>query len=467
LGQILINLGNNAVKFTHYGGITIKVDLDKRKDGLLRLRFNVRDTGIGISLEQQQRLFQSFNQADSSTSRRYGGSGLGLAICARLCGLMGGEIRVESELGRGACFHFTVQLQESDAALTVQPSTGIDEAVARLRGAKILLVEDNELNRELVTELLTDNGIMVTSAWNGREAVALLQDERFDGVLMDIQMPAMDGYTATKKIREQARFKDLPLIAMTANVMADALGKAEAAGMNDHIGKPLEVDRMFSTMARWIVPSEPAGEEKTRSEPMVLEKDTPWSFDRLIGVDTAQGLQRSNHKPALYQRLLVGFRNSERNFGEKFLAARQSDDPRELIRIAHTLKGVAGTIGATGVEQVAEELESACIQRKTEAVEGLAQQVVAELAPVIEGIDRMIAANRQPAPLMDSEQLTDVFERLATLLRQDDPNALQAMEALARLLPQQDIQELNRAVAEFDFEAALHHLAKLEDHHEQ
>ena len=464
LGQILINLANNAVKFTRHGGITVRVDLDKRKDDRLYLYFMVCDTGIGISREEQEYLFQPFNQGDSSTSRRYGGTGLGLTICARLCALMGGEIRVESEPGKGACFQFTVQLKEGNASEMIQQSINIDEAVARLRGANILLVEDNELNRELAVELLVDIGIRVTLACNGQEALDLLQEKHFDGVLMDIQMPVMDGYTATRSIREQAQFKDLPVIAMTANVMAGDLEEAKAAGMNDHIGKPLDVNQMFNTMARWIVPAAPAAPAVWREEEAQLlpeQEGVPLSFDGLNGIDVERGLRISRGKPDLYQRLLIRFSDSERDFADRFCVARQDNDSGTMIRIAHTLKGTAATIGAKGIEQAAKELETACIHSEADIIEGLAQQVVAVLAPVIQGVDRVIILNQQPVILLDVELIPDLLVRLATLLNQDDPNALQTMEELAQLLPQQDIKELKEAVAGFDFEAALCHLAQL------
>ena len=467
LGQILINLANNAAKFTRQGGITVKVDLDKRKDDLLHLYFRVCDTGIGISEEQQRQLFQPFNQGDSSTSRCYGGTGLGLTICARLCALMGGEIWVESEPGKGACFQFTVQLQEGDASRVIQQTIDTDEAVARLRGANILLVEDNELNRELAVELLIDIGIRVTVACNGQEALELLQEERFDGVLMDVQMPVMDGYTATRRIREQEQFKELPVIAMTANVMAGDLEEAEVAGMNDHIGKPLDVNQMFNTMARWIVPALPTDIwRKEEAQLLPEQKSVSFSFDVLNGIDIERGLQISRDKPDLYHRLLTRFSDSERDFADRFCVARQDNDSEAMIRIAHTLKGTAGTIGAKGIEQMADELETACIHSETDTVEGLAQQIDEELAPVIQGIDRSIILNQQPAPLADVELIPDLFARLKTLLSQDDPNAMQTMEALEQLLPQQDIKELKGAVAEFDFEAALYHLAQLETKYE-
>ncbi|NOR52380.1 MAG: response regulator, partial [Gammaproteobacteria bacterium] len=257
LGQILLNLANNAVKFTQNGSITISVQLSEQQDEQVTLNFCICDTGIGISPEQQSKLFQSFSQADSSTSREYGGTGLGLCISKKLAERMEGEIWVQSEPGKGSRFHLTIQLEVGSAKQIQRDPTDFHDAITQLHGARILLVEDNELNQELATQLLLNNGLQVTSAWNGKEALEILQGESFDGILMDIQMPVLDGYSATREIRKQPQFKDLPIIAVTANVMVGDREKAEAAGMNDYIGKPLNVNEMFCTMARWITPEDP------------------------------------------------------------------------------------------------------------------------------------------------------------------------------------------------------------------
>ena len=254
LRQILINLGNNAIKFTQKGSVNIGVELQERQDERMTLHFTVADTGIGMSQEQQQNLFQAFAQADSSTSRKYGGTGLGLTISKKLTEMMGGEIWVESELGRGSQFHFTTMLEEGTLDLEKDSVINTNRAVAKLKGAKILLVEDDMLNQELAKELLTEKGIQLTIAENGQIALDILQNEEFDGILMDVHMPVMDGYTATREIRKQPRFKELPIIAMTANVMKGDREKAEEAGMNDHVGKPFDLSKLLNTMAYWITP---------------------------------------------------------------------------------------------------------------------------------------------------------------------------------------------------------------------
>jgi PAS domain S-box-containing protein len=263
LRQVLLNLCSNAVKFTQQGEISIKIEVVEQGEQFVRLHFEVRDTGMGIEPEVQRSLFQPFSQGDSSITRRYGGTGLGLTICRHLVRMMGGEIHVESTPGAGSRFHFELRFamvaevpvpvlgmprkQRKDAAL---------EHVITVRGAHLLLVEDNAVNREIASEVLRRAGARVSTACDGREALAMLEHERYDGVLMDCQMPHMDGYEATRHIRQQPKWRHLPIIAMTANALVGDREKVLAAGMNDHIAKPLQIDEMFATLARWIRPAE-------------------------------------------------------------------------------------------------------------------------------------------------------------------------------------------------------------------
>lgn len=258
LGQALINLGHNAVKFTHQGRVEIRVELaGQQADGLALLRFSVTDTGIGISPEQLERIFDSFTQADSSTTRQYGGSGLGLVISQKIVNLMGGEIEVDSRPGHGSCFHFTVPFEPGreerlPAQAAEQAAEAADRMLARLAGKRLLLVEDNAFNRELATIVLTRKKLTVFHAENGQAALDFLQNEAVDAVLMDIQMPVMDGCTACREIRKQPQFQQLPIIAMTANVMAGDMEKSRAAGMNDHLGKPMDEKKLFACLIKWL-----------------------------------------------------------------------------------------------------------------------------------------------------------------------------------------------------------------------
>jgi two-component system sensor histidine kinase/response regulator len=265
LGQVLINLGNNAVKFTSQGKVDIKVepvelpeDNKNYEDKALLVRFSITDTGIGMDDEQMGRLFQSFTQADSSITRQYGGSGLGLVISQRLVGKMGGEILAESQPGKGSCFYFTLPFELGDQKKAKikeeKEDTGSKlDTLSLLEGKKILMVEDNAFNRELATILLKRKKLVVAQAKHGKEALDFLCSKEVDCVLMDIQMPVMDGYTACRELRSQSKFKKLPIIAMTANVMESDVEKSLEAGMNDHIGKPLDEEELFKTLMKWIL----------------------------------------------------------------------------------------------------------------------------------------------------------------------------------------------------------------------
>lgn len=518
LGQILTNLGNNAVKFTEPGGeILVCVEVEKDLGKEILLHFSVRDNGIGMSPEQQARLFQSFSQADASTTRKYGGTGLGLAISKQLIQMMHGDIWTESTPGKGSTFHATARFEKHKALTArsrnlaskldalhvlvvddnatsreilsemltsfglqvdvahsgkaairmlqqagstkayelvfmdwkmpgldgiettrhiqadpllkhkpkivmltaygkeearyatsqvelagflnkpVTPSTLLDavkqamgqaiishsranirnqeisDIIVTLKDSKILLVEDNEINQELAQDILTSNGLKVVVANNGIEALEILDYERFDGVLMDCQMPLMDGYTATRKIREQARFKDLPIIAMTANVMSGDKEKAIDSGMNDHIGKPIRINEMFRTLAEWIKPVARA----VRQEPKADIPSTEALPPELPGIDTLIGLKYSNNKQRLYLKILNRFRDSYENFESDFNQALESD-MEEATRLAHSLKGTSGTIGALAVQEAALELETSCLK----GTDDISQNLVAVLQPL-------------------------------------------------------------------------------------
>ncbi|WLE99036.1 MAG: ATP-binding protein [Candidatus Electrothrix communis] len=263
LGQVLVNLGNNAVKFTQEGHIDISVHFLGLNEGKARLYFSVQDTGIGMSLKEQTRLFQSFSQLDNDVTRQYEGSGLGLAISKKLVNMMGGDIMVESEPGKGSCFHFTLDFEagkneeelpegRTGSAVSIGSMSKLQEE--KLQGKKILLVEDNAFNSELATILLRRKNLVVYHAGNGSEALDFLHSKSVDCVLMDIQMPVMDGYTACREIRDRLHLKNLPVIAMTANVMKSDIEKSMEAGMNDHIGKPLHEEEIFATLMKWLVP---------------------------------------------------------------------------------------------------------------------------------------------------------------------------------------------------------------------
>jgi signal transduction histidine kinase/ActR/RegA family two-component response regulator len=260
LQQVLLNLMGNAVKFTARGRVALKVELTERSAEGVRLRFTVQDTGLGMTADQMSRLFQPFTQADASTSRRFGGTGLGLAISRQLVERMGGRIDVASEPGQGSTFWVELPLGVvAQAPVSAQPVATVTRLMSlpgaadhpELAGVRVLLVEDNEVNQELAIALLERVGIQVTLASNGVQALACLQNGEFDCVLMDCQMPEMDGYTATRLMRQQPGLSRLPVIAMTANAMAGERQKVLDAGMNDHVPKPVPVGELYRKLVVW------------------------------------------------------------------------------------------------------------------------------------------------------------------------------------------------------------------------
>jgi CheY-like chemotaxis protein len=253
-GQIVLNLVTNAIKFTRSGSVLLTVEANPRGGGHVELVTSVKDSGIGISPADRARLFQSFSQADSSISRRFGGTGLGLAICKALVEKMGGSIGVESEPGVGSTFSFRIVLRSLIEQRTEERAAPVDDAPDRLAASRVLVADDNEINRHIVGRLLARLNVTAEFVENGREAVsAVLADPtRFDLVLMDVEMPEMDGLEATHRIRAEAAGRNVPIVAMTAHAMEQERRLCEAAGMNDHLTKPLDPAAFTRMLQRWI-----------------------------------------------------------------------------------------------------------------------------------------------------------------------------------------------------------------------
>jgi signal transduction histidine kinase/CheY-like chemotaxis protein len=266
LGQILLNLCGNAIKFTPSGSVVVSIKALETNGSTVLLDFSVQDTGIGLDQQQQGLIFDKFRQADSSTTRLYGGTGLGLAICKQLVSLMGGSIGVTSQLGVGSCFSFQIPFN-LDRNLTKKKLISVNEVMKfselslqpqsphlnQIKGAKILLVEDKEINLLLMQEVLANMQVEVTVAINGANAVEEAKKKMFDCILMDCQMPVMDGYQATRKIREIDAYQHVPIIALTADAQDGSQDKSFNAGMNGHMTKPIELDILYSTLSQWII----------------------------------------------------------------------------------------------------------------------------------------------------------------------------------------------------------------------
>jgi PAS domain S-box-containing protein len=399
LGQILLNYANNAVKFTARGHVRIAVRASERSGRHVLLHFRVRDTGIGLTPEQMARLFHSFSQGDASTTRKFGGTGLGLAICKRLADLMGGQVGVESEYGKGSTFWFSARLEvaepgthsiAADAAAHSHHAAGTDAPIASLRGARVLLVEDNDINQQVARELLQDAGIAVDVAENGEAALRRLQQSEYDLVFMDMQMPVMDGVEATRALRQVDRLAGLPVVAMTANAMEQDRQRCLNAGMNDFLAKPIDPQALRAALLRWISPA--AVQARTPREPRHPGYDLP---EGVAGLDTALGLANMAGKRGLYLAILRRYARGQRDVGQQIRRALGSGDRATAHRLSHTLKGLSANVGATQVQRLALALEQAI--REREPLESLQVRLVAlELA--LEGLIEALDVQLGPDP---------------------------------------------------------------------
>jgi PAS domain S-box-containing protein len=606
LGQILINFANNAVKFTDKGEIVVRTRLVEETESDVLVRFDVQDSGIGLTPEQQAKLFQSFQQADTSTTRKYGGTGLGLAISKKLAELMHGEVGVDSEQGVGSTFWFTARLGKSDAkkksyipsvdlrerhVLVVDDSAqarhildellssmtfrvdvvasgeealenithadntddpydvvyldwrmpsmdgievarqmkqlklsrgipkcilvtayggdevsrGADEVgagavllkpvspsilfdttihvlggeladtstaasneqpitaqLSTVAGSRILLVEDNDLNQQVAMELLADAGFNVELAENGAEAVEKVQASPYDIVLMDVQMPVMDGLTATREIRKLPDFAELPILAMTAGAMARDREECLEAGMNAHVAKPIEPNELFSALLRWLG----GGGEVTSSIPVEspvehAEVDADDPLMAIPGLDAAAGLQRVLNKRASYLNLLRMFSKGQKNTAEQLHADLTAGRREDAERTAHTLKGVSGNIGAGEIQAKAAIIEDAI--RDGESIAAL-EPGIAEagqaLSELTESIDALLNAESD-APEggveVSWEQLAPIIVRLEALLADSDADASEVFQVNRQLLLDAfgaAGEAIEEAIGQFDFEEA-------------
>jgi two-component system sensor histidine kinase/response regulator len=617
LGQVLLNLVGNAIKFTERGEVTVgihTVDFNPASHpGHIRLRFDISDTGVGLSEEQKSKLFSAFSQADASTTRKYGGTGLGLTISKRLVELIDGQIGVQSQVAMGSTFTFTARfglqdqqrlrstlepdvtglrilvvddnarareimlsilasqkfdatavesgakaihaleeaqdagrpyglvlmdwmMPDEDGLATIQriradprlngvpafvmvtahsrdelleqaqatridglllkpvsPSSLLDsilcalgkevltrgrkyqrlqasqEAAHSVRGAYLLLVEDNPVNQELALELLQGVGIRVDVANNGAEAVRMVARAPYDGVLMDCQMPVMDGFEATRKIRADGRFDALPILAMTANAMSGDRELCMAAGMNDHIGKPIDIDQLFASLARWIKPQDPAGNLAATSGASVLAQQT--DVPHIACLDIKQAMRRVGGNGKLLRKLIGRFVETQSDAMTRLQAALDAGDLDTAIREAHTTKGLAGNIGASQLLSLAGAVEAALKHGETTSLPHALAAMAQELALVISQITQALgsAASAQessssPASgeMVDRALLAQELQKLAALLADDDSRAGKLADSVAEKLRgvgQGTVSgQLKKLIGKYEFEEALEKL---------
>ncbi len=603
LGQILINFCNNAVKFTDTGEVAVKVRVLEDTEDSQLVEFSVSDTGIGMTQSEIARLFQAFEQADASTTRKYGGTGLGLAISKQLTELMGGEVSVESEPGKGSVFRFTARLgkgsevprprllqsdlrgrrvliiddnpharavlagmltnmtfvadeaasgaeavemvrqaaargepyeiafidwqmpglngietgkrllalpdvatpphlvmvtaygreevlkqaeetgfenvlikpvtssilfdtavvalgTQRERAETVQAGPSFD--IERMRGARVLLVEDNEINQEVAMGQLEDAEVFVDLAENGAVALRLVRENEYDVVLMDMQMPVMDGIEATRIIRADQRFDKLPIIAMTANAMASDRALCLDAGMNDHIAKPIDPDQLFGVLLRWIRRTDGAGSIVLPGTPLRASERRAGDLPPDIkGIDVRAGLTRTGGNLKRYEALLRKFAEQQEGAVGTIRRALAVGDAATAERTAHSLKGAAGTLGAATLSQAASEAEATIKAGlgADEALELLARSLDVALSGIRAGLPEEAGGNGSGAPNGDPASVMEPLARLKRLLETDDGEAadfiVDTRPHLAGVLTPDEIRTLTERVGNFDFDSAL------------
>ncbi|MCP4342967.1 MAG: transporter substrate-binding domain-containing protein [Desulfobulbaceae bacterium] len=485
LSQVLTNLASNAVKFTRQGEVTITADPVELFDEEVILRFTVGDTGIGMTQEQIDNLFQPFHQADSSITRKFGGTGLGLAICMQLVEMMGGVLQVESTPGAGSRFFFTVRLGISTATAPLhRHAVSLEQASALLEGSHILLVDDNEINMQVARELLKQAGVRVTEAINGEEAVNMVEKERFDAVLMDLQMPVMDGLTAAREIRKGPAPEELPILAMTANAMAGDREKCLDAGMNDHIAKPIKPAILYETLIRWVRPDA----DLTHSQVPLpasnsLSPETTIDFPALDGVDIKAGLANVNGDRKLFLKVLENMHTRFQDIDQEIQAEMDRGDFETAGRLSHTIKGVSGTLGALILQKKSLNLESAIKDKETDQIPDLmisfseeVRRVMKALDPlfpkksaeIVESVGEGLISETLNPEALNKEKLKAIFKELGKLIEEGKFESLQLLQQLKEELGPsmitEDILKLDTLLNDYDFDEALsvtHRISKM------
>lgn len=358
--QCLINFASNAIKFTDKGSITLAARVVKDDGSRLLLRFEVRDTGIGMRPEVLGKLFKVFEQADSTTTRKYGGTGLGLAITRHLAQLMGGDAGATSILGEGSTFWFEVAVEqgrEPDIPLAEQLSVkALDELRSSRAGAWILLVEDNPINQEVAREVLLRAKLNVDIAANGQIAVEKARSCKYDLVLMDLQMPVMDGVEATRSIRALADWGTIPIIAMTANAFAEDREHCHDAGMNDFISKPFDPDELYGKLLSWLPGRTILIGQKPIEPELPKGQHIRSKLERVEGLNILHGLALANNRLPFFIKLLAIFCDTHVDDAHKLRNMLAANDVDGLDRLLHSLKGVAGNVGAPHISEFTQAL---------------------------------------------------------------------------------------------------------------
>lgn len=380
LTQILTNLVGNAIKFTESGKITIHVTSTAENDDYISLKFSVKDTGIGIGQDAQNRIFEEFSQADTSITRQFGGTGLGLSIAKHLVQMMGGEIRVQSEEGIGSTFTFTAvfgKMKSLQSERIPKKVSVVQESLDALQGAQILLVEDNPINQMVALGMLEGLGLSIDVASNGKEAVEHAQETRYDLILMDLQMPVMDGFEATKEIREIEGYEEIPILALSAAVMQKDKELTSAVGMNAHLSKPIDYDALMEALVRWIPPLSP---------PKCILREKKDDFSSHIsgtikGINMDTLIDRIGDDSEKMKRYLTYFCDEYEAIQSKINSLEIGSEPFNYL--IHTIKGISGNLSMEQVYPLASRIEDL---EDNQEIKALIPEFLSAIKSVMEAI---------------------------------------------------------------------------------
>lgn len=470
INQIVTNLVSNAIKFTHAGEVTVSIGMRKDIEPRTRsvLQISVFDTGIGLTQEQIGSLFKDFTQADGSTTRKYGGTGLGLVISKRFAELMGGEINVESNIGDGSCFRVFIPLDDASAEeVQSELHTGDVDSLA-FKGARILVVEDNEINRQIAKELLTRSGAVVTLVNDGIESLDYLEkaEQLPHIILMDLQMPNMDGFEASKNIQLRYGDKAPPILAMTAHAFDEERDRCLRAGMKAHISKPIDISELFSVLSAFYV----AGTDDGTLPLAVKEGEIPTQLVGLTSFDIPLGLRRMMGHEHTYITLL-------QQFGKHYQAARGvvrthilEGDRSAAQAQTHLIRGAAGNLSAVNLHEAASALDIALSNSDEENLADLVDRYEEALDLTLIELDsiQLVTDAQDDAVLVLDPKAEESYNALMRALKNNDFKAKSSVKLFLKMLPiSKDDSEawaLRTAVDKLDFEAAQVHLNKLAKH---
>ena len=489
LQQILTNLLSNAVKFTDKGGkiiLGVSGSEDTPKAGTVLMNFWVADTGIGISSEHQDLLFTPFSQIDASTTRKYGGSGLGLSICGQLVDMMNGTISVKSESKKGSRFLFTIPLkvwENPDMGpehSTIPPDRfhSIETFRSFLEGKKILVAEDTPTNQEIIQAVLELAGIEITLVDTGRKAVEAVKQKEFDAVLMDMQMPEMDGFEAARIIRKQQGRQYLPIIAMTAHTLKEDKSKCIAAGMNEYISKPINQEKLFKTLIKTIYQHEGKFSEPEESIPQKINQNHSMAtasglFNclpaQIPGIELKKAVDALGVRNDIFIRILYTFLKNHEDLFLKVETAWREKNRKEVIMLVHTLKGSASGIGAFELSDLAFDIEKTCRaahHMPTVEEAGLSifkNRLNTVLASIKELVSEYLPLDSEKTEIStDIAEAADTLEKLEHALKFPELGRLEAlMERLESVIDHPVMEELKKHINSYDHDFAKQAVSRL------